>query len=617
MIEKNHDEGVEMETPIIIEAPVGAEYLRQFMDTLPLGIVNKKETGCGATSLMLENNENVIICCPTIQLIKSKLSQYPNRDCLYHLFGVMKGVSEKDIETYVERCRGRQPVKIMTTYDSFPKVAGTIGDVLKDFKIVVDEYQELLDARVYRWKSIQNLLYGLREYENVTYLSATPIPYKYLPNELKRLSYYEINWPNRTRVKPYRVQTDSPFSWIVEMIRMHQEGIRMKIEGYEVEELFIFVNTVKGANKIINDAGLSPDEVKIVCAKGVINKLKLGKEYKIQDISDENKTFNFYTKTAFYGTDIYSKSGLAVIVSDGYVKSTLLDITSDIQQIAGRIRTEENPFKNIILHVHSPKGKLLSHEEFEVKLAERIMKAKNDIDAFNKLVGSGLESSIIEKQKVNEPEAVSYYDPDSHSIKIDELKIAHMRHKFETIDSVYTGGVSIEKAYEMAGYNIEEAETWIQNVGKRMNRPKSKTLFHEYSLTYSEEREKSSIGKTELAKEIEQRYPLIHQAYFLLGDIRLKQLGYDEEKVRKWVYFKMSETQVVLKRELSNFFFLGKRYTNKNAKDIVGQIFEKLRIELTPSTKFLNSYFGVKKVKICFPDSYKRIDGIEITRGIE
>lgn len=93
--------------PIVIEAPKGVRYLNEFMDTLPAGILNKNETGCGATSVVLENGQNVVVCCPTIQLIKSKTSQYPSNRCSYEICGVMKGVTVQDIEAYIEWCNGK------------------------------------------------------------------------------------------------------------------------------------------------------------------------------------------------------------------------------------------------------------------------------------------------------------------------------------------------------------------------------------------------------------------------------------------------------------------------------------------------------------------------------
>ena len=43
----------------VIAAPTGAQYLNEFMPTLPKGIVSKNQTGCGATTVMLENEENL------------------------------------------------------------------------------------------------------------------------------------------------------------------------------------------------------------------------------------------------------------------------------------------------------------------------------------------------------------------------------------------------------------------------------------------------------------------------------------------------------------------------------------------------------------------------------
>jgi len=35
------------------------------MKNLPCGILNKEKTGCGATSVVIENDEDSIICCPS------------------------------------------------------------------------------------------------------------------------------------------------------------------------------------------------------------------------------------------------------------------------------------------------------------------------------------------------------------------------------------------------------------------------------------------------------------------------------------------------------------------------------------------------------------------------
>uniref|UniRef100_UPI001CCD9A89 hypothetical protein n=1 Tax=Vibrio vulnificus TaxID=672 RepID=UPI001CCD9A89 len=93
-------------------------------------------------------------------------------------------------------------------------------------------------------------------------------------------------------------------------------------------------------------AGLLPEEVKIICGNNDVNKKKLD-GFSIDDATGKNKTFTFCTKTVFYGADFHSKAGLVIVVSEGYAKSSLLDISTDILQITGRVRTKENPFKDI------------------------------------------------------------------------------------------------------------------------------------------------------------------------------------------------------------------------------------------------------------------------------
>lgn len=90
-------------------------------------------------------------------------------------------------------------------------------------------------------------------------------------------------------------------------------------------------------------------------------------------------------KTVFYGADFYSKAGLIVVASEGYAKSSLLDISTDMVQIAGRIRTRENPFKNIILHIYNTGVMCESRAEYEEIMAGRLKNAEKTIAAYNAL----------------------------------------------------------------------------------------------------------------------------------------------------------------------------------------------------------------------------------------
>lgn len=219
----------------------------------------------------------------------------------------------------------------MVTYDSYHRVEDVLlKNNVTNYKIIVDEYQEILNAYIYRRRAISTLLKSLQERKNVTYMSATPIAYGFRPKELEELPEYEILWSEVQKIKMYTSnKIHRPLGIIKNAILVHKsQGIIM--EEKPVEELHIFINSVTTASQIIKACNLTKENTRVVCAQHTNNTNKL-KGFPISDISKPNKTYNFYTKTAFYGADIYSNNGLIIIVSTGYLQHTQLDIKTDIK----------------------------------------------------------------------------------------------------------------------------------------------------------------------------------------------------------------------------------------------------------------------------------------------
>lgn len=596
----------EIDGKTVITAPEEAVYLSEFMNTLPVGILNKKETGCGATTVVLENEEDVVVACPNRQLIINKVNQYPNQRCPYDLLAVKQGVTADDIEKYVIKCKGKQPIKIMVTYDSLPRVCAVMRTHVSDYKVVVDEYQEILSSCVYRNKAVNNLLQELKDQNNVTYLSATPIPYNFTPEVLKKLPEYEINWKNTIRIMPHRLQTNSPHSAVVNIIRQHKSGYPFTLGGHKVKEYFFFVNSVSAIGRIIKSAKLDPNEVKIICSKNEVNRYKL-KGLPFGDATGTNKTFTFCTKSAFYGVDFHSDAGLVIIVSDGYAKSSLLDISTDITQIAGRIRTKENPFKHVILHIYNKDMMCQSKEEFDEWYKTRLKYANTTIKAFYSLPPE-LRDSITERIRIDDPEEFAYYNYVENKVELDNLKVAHAKYQFEAVDSVYKNGLSLRDAYLRAGYNVDDSEYWEQQI-KNMVFAGMGDSFETYYKKYSDERRNVSIGKSDLAKDIEFQNELIPLAYNLLGDDEVAKLKYNVFKIRDRVHYKLPKTQDALIRELKATFQEGNKYTLKEVKFQMGFIFQKLRIGITAKAKILEEFCNLKRVKL---NEDKRTDGYKV-----
>ena len=106
-------------------------------------ILNKGTTGCGATTLATIQRTPTLIAAPFVELIRNKAAQFPENDngrpVLLPIYG--EGDKRAEIAQYMQR-HGELP-KIITTYDSVPKVCSildTLGyDPYGEMHLCVDE----------------------------------------------------------------------------------------------------------------------------------------------------------------------------------------------------------------------------------------------------------------------------------------------------------------------------------------------------------------------------------------------------------------------------------------------------------------------------------------------
>ena len=224
-----------------IYVPENVEFLTNWNGfELPKGILNKGVTGCGATSVAIEDEHKTIICCPRINLIKNKVSQHKG------LLGVYGDVKNDEIMAYLEKT---ETPKIMVTYDSMPRLAKLIED-RTDWRVVVDEYQYLL-------------------IDYVTYLSATPIADKYIykMEQFEDVPYTELVWGNRVeKIFVERVVSAKPIDNAIKIVRNYQNG-NFPSEGEAVsKECVIFLNSVTNIANIVRQTKLPPEDVNIIVA---------------------------------------------------------------------------------------------------------------------------------------------------------------------------------------------------------------------------------------------------------------------------------------------------------------------------------------------------------------
>lgn len=138
-------------------------------------VLNKGITGCGATTLAIKQPGNTIIAVPFIGLIQNKVHQIG--DTLLGIYG--EGDKSEEIGSYIKT---HSPIKIMTTYDSLEKVCSTLTEQgfnpYKEAHLIVDEWHILFQAYLFRNNAVRTLLKTAKQFDKVTYISATPIERK-------------------------------------------------------------------------------------------------------------------------------------------------------------------------------------------------------------------------------------------------------------------------------------------------------------------------------------------------------------------------------------------------------------------------------------------------------
>ena len=105
------------------------------------------------------------------------------------------------------------------------------------------------------------------------------------------------------RVRSHRIE-GSPLAYMAGICRNRLKG---KHTG---SNYHIFLNSVEGIYWIIRNAGLTPENTRVVCSQssGKQNTAKLH-GFPISRTADQTRVFNLYTSTAFEGCDIYDERG--------------------------------------------------------------------------------------------------------------------------------------------------------------------------------------------------------------------------------------------------------------------------------------------------------------------
>ena len=562
--------------------------LKEFKDGLPHGIVNKTKTDVGGTYVAANCSSNYIIVCPFRDLVDSIAADKNNK---YDIFKCYGKVTESAFKRYIKE---HQIYKIAVTYDSLGKLLRWMNDKTEGWKLLIDEYHLILEDMDFRENAIMDMINSVTKFDHFTFLSATPMDEDYEIEFFKQLPHYKVEWKKGLPITVKKIKATCLSKGLCNLIKVYLEkGFTIPdIDGElrDVEQLFIFLNSVTTIKQIIETLGLEEDEVKICCAERKRNRLLLGR-YKIESVCSPNKRINFFTKKCFQGCNLFSNNGLIIVASDAYRTQTLVDISTTMEQISGRLRENfnfHNIFRNTMVHIYSTNKNILTDEEFEQKMKKKEEDATRLLSLQDKANEKELDTLV---RKVNiETDLLSIIDG---RLKYNKIKKKSFYFK-QDIRKTYKDGIYLRARYD-------ESEKFVQT---------NQELWKDFDIELARA---VTISYEQLLKDYlehpsesyEQEYPEFRDYRRYLKETEMNSLRWNKDKMMKMVedYKKMNAVYKAIYRK--GFI------SSKELKALFTKEFQKRGITISPkATQIMNcNLFEVRKCKV-------RIDG-KLTDGYE
>ena len=540
--------------------------------------------------------------------------------------------------------------KILVTYDSFRHVKDALGNGISGFQVVIDEFQSIfIDARFKSNTEIE-LLEHLKDLRKVCFVSATPMLDKYLDMlpEFRDLPYYEMDWKTEEPERVIKPKLDIKFVRSLNeeakaVIHSYLEGkydTRLGKDGaIESREAVLFMNSVSSICQAIRTNQLHLKDVNVLCAQTDANNEKIRKAFndvlkketkgpskyleipkevavigEIPKRGEPHKMFTFCTRTVYLGADFYSKCARTFIFSDSNIDCLSVDISMDLEQILGRQRLKENPWKNtakMFVKTTSEKRKI-TQEEFDRRLEK---KRQNSIKLLN---------SYTQVDDINKHVLAENFQKVAKAFHYKDDYVAVNEHAGKDLIPVFNNlmMVSEMRAFEVQQIDYADRFTVFNAIGEKnyesVNIETQKWALKFNGMKNSRERLRMLV---EISKTLEEKdlidflnlIPARFKDYYIkMGPNRIKATGYREDKLKEeWNKERQEEKGVgnELRNEIIGTFKIGQRYTNLEIKAKLKELYQKYEYQKAAKASDLGDYFWLKKV---YMPSIKK-NGFEVT----
>lgn len=623
--------------------PDNVDYLsdwKEFDSNLPRGkvILNKSICGCGCTEAYLRNDMPVILASPRRELINCKMKK-PDRERPLFYFDRSKSVDIKktinQLGTYLSSQHYGFIPKVLVTYDSSKIVLDHLAQwgLLDSFTIIVDEFPCIFtDAKLKGLVELDMIRHLGRLSNHIVFVSATPIKDIYLEEteEFRNVPVITLVWPpNRIRQIQLESQTmRSAREACSRVIKDYYSRGYFKstmvdgVEKLSTEALF-FLNNVNDIIFLIKKFKLTPDDAIVICSEDNDSKLReigfeVGHASDEQNYTTENKPFTFITKASFEGADFYSDCSSTYVFADPGIESLGLDISIDLPQIAGRCRTETNPFRNEVTLFYKT-SRENDIKKYEQNVNNRIAETNKFLMRYANTQDQALLQKIRDAQKVQKYKN-DYIDVTETIDETGETVISVVGNIYAKLADLR--GIEILKAQYSTTYtvfvNVKESGFTTTNplcgtngniLSDFLNKFFSDNNFCRKMKLYVDFLE----NYPELKSEVEAipQIPMDYKRYYNdLTPERIRALDYRKKAMDDEIDDNQSFGKI--QSALANRLVSGINYTSAELKNIIQEVYDKINIKRTAKGTDIEKYFLTAKKIIMTDTDGKRKKGYRI-----
>lgn len=580
---------------MVITVDDNVRYLDEMMDDLPHNAyIDKGITNCGATTLVLTNNENYVIAVHSIALLENKCEQHPN------VLGVHGDINLDEIRNYLDYTDGVK--KIIVTYDSLPRLLNVIDP--SEFRLLVDEVQVLIRyVGQFKQKVCNDLIEKSFNFKSVSYMTATPTPKEYLPKPMKKLQYISFKWNNVVKQKISNTNVGN---------RVKSKCVAYILDKWKntSNDIFIFYNSKSGVANAISDllkaeSDITMNSINIFFSKNDKNeeyfKTKLGKATEINiPLKSNTKRINFVSSFGFEGVDFYNKFVNILVVSDPKYKSMRYDIAIDLPQIVGRFRRVPNTPIDFIWSTYNDQEQLEKNEYINKFINEydNVKAALTGVNASN----PEIHKSFYKRAKV---ESSPYFyierdDPNNPLISSNKYAFESMMSSFyamyedyyvkDNSDKELKGLERITSKFDtIESLDIPRLElTQNHNLGKIVN---FKIEAKKYVELQEQLEEKHCLSKEQELNEILELVPELKKYHNIISYKDMRRLKYVKKSLNE-LYDEIIILSKITKKDFT--FKKGKTYSLSYIETSLQRVYNKYDIDKDVNAKDIKKWFKIK-----------------------